>query len=54
LCYGARSALYPTELGALLDEQIPQSELVVFEESGHSPFWEEPEKFNREIARFAS
>lgn len=54
LCYGARSAFYPTELGALLDEQIPQSELVVFEESGHSPFWEEPEKFNREIARFAS
>jgi non-heme chloroperoxidase len=53
LCYGARSALYSTELGALLDEQIPQSELVVFEESGQSPFWEEPEKFNREIARFA-
>jgi pimeloyl-ACP methyl ester carboxylesterase len=53
LCYGARSALYPTEIGALLDEEIPQSELVVFEESGHSPFWEEPEKFNREVTRFA-
>jgi pimeloyl-ACP methyl ester carboxylesterase len=34
-------------------EQLPQSELVVFEESGHAPFWEEPEKFNREIVRFA-
>ncbi len=33
--------------------RILQSELVVFEESGHAPFWEEPEKFNREIARFA-
>ncbi len=54
LCYGSGSALYPTGIGEHLDEQIPKSELVVFEESGHSPFWEEPEKFNREVVRFAA
>jgi non-heme chloroperoxidase len=53
LCYGARSTLYPTKIGEHLDERIPKSELLVFEESGHSPFWEEPEKFDREVARFA-
>jgi pimeloyl-ACP methyl ester carboxylesterase len=53
LCYGARSTLYPTKIGEHLDQRIPESELLVFEESGHSPFWEEPEKFNREVARFA-
>lgn len=52
LCYGADSALYPTKIGNYLNEHVPNSELVVFEESGHSPFWEEPEKFNRELARF--
>ncbi|PLS87493.1 MAG: alpha/beta hydrolase, partial [Actinobacteria bacterium] len=52
--YGrAQNALYPTNIGEHLHGQIPESELVEFEESGHSPFWEEPEKFNREAARFA-
>lgn len=52
LCYGAHSALYPTKIRDYLKENLPESTLVVFEESGHSPFWEEPEKFNREIAAF--
>jgi pimeloyl-ACP methyl ester carboxylesterase len=33
-------------------ENIPESSLVEFEESGHSPPWEEPEKFNAEVTRF--
>ena len=53
LCHGSASALYPSKIGEYLNERIPESELIMFEESGHSPFWEEPEKFNREIARFA-
>ena len=54
LCYGrSDNALYPTKVGEHLSGQIPDSELVEFSESGHSPFWEEPEKFNREVARFA-
>ena len=29
-----------------LHRELPRSELHVFEESGHCPMWEEPEKFN--------
>lgn len=53
LCYGTQSAVYPTNLRDYMAERIPNSSLVTFEDSGHSPFWEEPEKFNDEVARFA-
>ncbi len=43
----------PYKIGEYLNERIPEGELLMFEESGHSLFWEEPEKFNREISRFA-
>jgi pimeloyl-ACP methyl ester carboxylesterase len=52
LLYGAQSKLFPEDLGGWLQDQIPDSKLVMFEESGHCPFWEEPEKFNREVASF--
>ncbi len=52
LLYGEQSKLFPGDLGGWLQEQIPGSKLVRFEESGHCPFWEEPEKFNREVADF--
>ncbi len=52
LLYGEQSKLFPSDLGAWMHEQIPDSELLRFEESGHCPFWEEPEKFNREVADF--
>ncbi|MDM9379228.1 alpha/beta hydrolase [Chlorogloeopsis sp. ULAP01] len=53
LCYGAHSAVYPTQLGKHMHERIHNSQLIMFEYSGHSPFWEEPERFNAEVARFA-
>jgi non-heme chloroperoxidase len=52
LLYGEQSKLFPGDLGSRLQEQIKDSELVVFEESAHCPFWEEPKKFNREVADF--
>lgn len=54
LCYGTNSAICPTKIGDYMQEYIPNSTLVEFEASGHSPFWEEPEKFNTEMSRFAS
>jgi len=54
LCYGAESAIYPTKLGDYMKENIPNSTLVIFENSGHALFWEEHEKFNTEVANFAS
>lgn len=54
LLYGENSAVFPGPLGEWMHEQIPNSELVTFAESGHSPFWEEPEKFNTELTEFVA
>ena len=43
----------PTAVGQWIQQQIPGSELVLFEHSSHVPFWEEAEKFNSELARVA-
>lgn len=43
----------PTELGRWLHGRLPGSQFVAFEQSGHSLFWEEPEKFNRTLTAFA-
>jgi pimeloyl-ACP methyl ester carboxylesterase len=51
LVYGEQSAVFPGA-GAWMHEQIPDSELLLFEASSHCPFWEEPERFNRELAEF--
>jgi non-heme chloroperoxidase len=53
LTYGAKSAVYPTALGEALHRMIPSSRLVMFNDSGHSPFIEEPERWNAEVVRFA-
>jgi non-heme chloroperoxidase len=52
LCYGSQSIFYPTPLGKELHSRIPKSHLVMFAHSGHSPFWEEYDLFNAEVARF--
>lgn len=54
LLYGEQSAVFPGPLGEWMHEQILDSELVTFAESGHSLFWEEPEKFNTELAEFVT
>lgn len=54
LLYGEQSVVFPGPLGEWMHEQIPNSELVTFAESGHSPFWEEPEKFNTELSEFVT
>lgn len=37
----------------LTAKHVPHAALVVYDESGHTPFWEEPERFNQELALFA-
>jgi len=54
LLYGGQSAIFPGPLGEWMHEQMPESELVTFAESSHCPFWEEPERFNRELGDFVS
>lgn len=43
--------ILPTPVGQWMKEHIPGSELVLFEHSSHVPFWEEPDRFNRELLR---
>ena len=55
LLYGrAGNATLPTELGRWLQGQIKGSRLVELQASGHSPFWEEPARFNAELAAFVN
>jgi len=53
LLYGAQSKIFPTDVGSWLEDAIPDARHVPFAESGHCPFWEEPEIFNEEVATFA-
>ena len=50
--FGVDPKMYKLVHGEWLAEHIPGTGLVVFEESGHVPMWEEAEKFNGEISRF--
>jgi len=52
--FGVDPKMYKLAHGEYLASVIPGSELVVFEESGHVPMWEEPERFNRELRAFAA
>ncbi len=49
---GEKNQVFPTPLGKWVQSQIPNSELVIFSDSGHAPFWEESEKYNESIIRF--
>jgi len=55
LIYGrGQNATLPTELGRWIHDQMPNSTYVEFKNSGHSPFWEEPDLFNGTISEFIS
>jgi pimeloyl-ACP methyl ester carboxylesterase len=52
LAYGKNSQFYPTEVAAYMHSHIAKSELVIFENSSHSPAFEEPDKFNHLYRQF--
>jgi non-heme chloroperoxidase len=49
---GPKNHTLPTAIGPWMKSQIANSELAVFEESGHCPFIEEPDKFNDVLGDF--
>jgi proline iminopeptidase len=49
---GRHDYICPVALSERLDEGIPESRLVIFEESGHLPWLEEPNAFFAELERF--
>ena len=52
LCFGREEKVIPVVAGEHLQRNIPQSELVIFEESCHCPFYEESDLFNRTVETF--
>ncbi|MEJ0096157.1 MAG: alpha/beta hydrolase [Methylocella sp.] len=49
---GRHDWICPMPVSERLHTSIPNSRLVIFEESGHMPWLEEPEKFATELLRF--
>jgi non-heme chloroperoxidase len=52
VCVGRQSKVFPWEGSAFVGEHIPGATTVFFENSGHMPFYEEPEKFNQIVGKF--
>ena len=51
VCSG-RHSMQPLEGAQLIVDSVQNSQLVIFEESGHSPYFEESEKFNHIVNNF--
>jgi non-heme chloroperoxidase len=54
VCVGRHSKVFPWQGSAYVGEHIPGARTVFFEDSGHMPFWEEADKFNRVVAEFVT
>ncbi|WP_156727703.1 alpha/beta fold hydrolase [Streptomyces apocyni] len=54
IIHGARSQVYPTDVGSWLARALPGSRFELFAESGHLPFIEEPQRFVSTVIDFAS
>jgi pimeloyl-ACP methyl ester carboxylesterase len=52
LIAGAADLTMPPSISRMLAAQLPNSEVVVAPESGHSVYWEQPDIFNRAVLDF--
>jgi pimeloyl-ACP methyl ester carboxylesterase len=52
VCFGRDEKVFGVSGGEQLREHLSDARLVVFENSGHCPFLEEPETFNTEVGQF--
>jgi non-heme chloroperoxidase len=54
LVWGTDEGVVKVASGAWLSERLPSSRLHVFENSGHCPMWEEPERFNALVTEWVA
>ena len=54
LVWGRDEKLMPVAAGEWLRDNVPGSELVVFDRSGHCPMLEEPARFNELVTEFVA
>jgi pimeloyl-ACP methyl ester carboxylesterase len=52
LIWGDHDALVPREMQAALAERIPHAEMIVYPSVGHTPRWDDPQRFSEDIAAF--
>lgn len=50
--HGREDAVVPLAASQLVVDTVPGARLSLYEDCGHSPFQEHPERFNRELAAF--
>ena len=53
LSHGAEDRVISPELSRWLAQTIPNARLSLYPDSGHAPFFEDPERFNRELEALA-
>lgn len=51
--WGAQERLAPGPAGTQVAAAFPNARKLVYEDCGHSPFFEDPDRFNRDLAAFA-
>ncbi len=54
LIAGAADLITPPAITRMLRDAIPQSEMVIAEETGHSVYWERPDLFNSAVLGFVA
>lgn len=50
--HGIHDQVVPYQLGVVQNQRIRNSKLITFENSGHGLFYDEMDKFNRELTQF--
>ncbi|MCL6282278.1 alpha/beta hydrolase [Ruegeria sp. 2012CJ41-6] len=51
--WGAHDRPAPPLVGQEAAAAIPTAKALIYEDCGHSPFWEEPDRFNADLTHFA-
>ena len=52
LMTGGADMFTPPSIMRMIARHVPNNELVIVPECGHSPYWEQPEFFNRTVLQF--
>ena len=52
--YGEADRVVSPRMCAHLETLVPEAAVATYANVGHMPFWEAPERFNRELRQFRS
>src|SRR5260370_8754496 len=52
--YGAKDLLFQSTMSTRMQALNQEAQISLYPESGHAPFYDEPDRFNRELAAFIS